>query len=282
MKQEREFPPLLTSVTAIRILKGSRKVSLDLGLTRVDIHTEKEHVTLPDGTVVSFRDLEKIEKRSDAVFFPQDGVLFQVAISNEHFYKLVPTEGAPTLEIDGIRMHRTKEITPEVDALNKIKALGVRYGRILDTCTGLGYTTLAALKQGGSLVVSIELKPEALRIAMVNPWSHDLFLDERVHLLRGDSYKSIDALPDEFFDYIVHDPPRLAHAGHLYSRDFYAKMYRVLRTRGRLFHYIGEPGSKYRRVDLRRGVMQRLRQTGFHQLRHVNEALGVTAEKTRR
>lgn len=279
MRRERALPPLLTALTAKRILEGYRRVSLDLGLSQVYIHLGREDVTLPDESVISFRDLERIEKRGDAVFFPQDGDLLQVAISNSHFYKLVSTKGAPTLEIDGIRMHRTKGTTPDADAYNKIDALGMRHGRVLDTCTGLGYTALAALQRGGSLVVSIERRPEVLRIAEVNPWSLGIFIDERVHLLIGDTYNLMDALPDEFFDYIIHDPPRFSHAGHLYGGDFYAKMHRVLLAGGQVFHYTGEPGSRYRRVDIRRGVMQRLGQTGFKSIRYVKEALGITCEK---
>jgi predicted methyltransferase len=273
------LPPLLTAATAKRILEGHRQVSLDLGLSQVDVLLEGDNIKLPDGSAVSFRDLERIRDRGEAIFFPQDGGLFQVAISNRHFYKLAPTVGAPTLEIDGIRMHRTKGTTPEADAWKKVKVIGIRHGRILDTCTGLGYTALAALRLGGNIVVSIERKPEVLRIGVMNPWSRGLFDDERIHLLIGDVYSLLEALPEEFFNYVIHDPPRFARAGHLYSSGFYARMHRVLREGGRVFHYTGEPGSKYRRVNLRQGVMHRLEQAGFESVRYMKELLGVICEK---
>lgn len=279
MGKKGPIPPLLTGVAAERILEGDSSVSLDLGLSRVDVLVEEGRARLPDGSVVGFADLEKIRERGDAVFFPRDGGLFQVAISDGHFYKLVPTEGAPTLEIDGIRMHRTRGTTPEADAREKIEALGIRGGRVFDTCAGLGYTALAALGWGADLVVSVELRHEVLRIAGMNPWSRGLFSDGRVYLLVGDSFDLVGALPEGFFDHVVHDPPRFARAGHLYGAEFYARMHRVMRDGGRLFHYTGEPGSRHRRIDLRRGVMRRLGEAGFRRLMYDAGTLGVVGEK---
>lgn len=280
MLRRGEIPLLITPETAGRVLGGERRVSLDLGLSEAVCSVDGRVVTLPDGSKLGFDDLEEIAGRKGrAVFFPRDGSVFQVAISDGHFYKLVPTRGAPTLEVDGVRMHRTVGVTPEADARVKLEALGVVGGRILDTCTGLGYTALAGLEGGGDLVVSVERRAEVLRIAGVNPWSRGLFSDGRVHLLLGDVFDVVGTLPGGFFDVVVHDPPRFSHAGHLYGGEFYAGLYRVLRDGGRVFHYTGEPGSRYRRLDLRRGVMRRLRQEGFVDARYVREALGVVCKK---
>ena len=274
-----EVPILITPEVAGRVLGGEVGVSLDLGLSEVEVSFVGRGVVLPDGSTVDFGDLEEIAGRSGAVFFPRDGAVYQVAISDGHFYKLMPTGGAPTLEVDGVRMHRTVGITPEADAGEKLEVLGVRGGRILDTCTGLGYTALAGLERGGDLVVSVEFRAEVLRIAGVNPWSRGLFSDGRVHLLLGDVFDVVEAFPDGFFDYVVHDPPRFSHAGHLYGGEFYARLFSVLRGGGRVFHYTGEPGSRYRRVDLRRGVMRRLGRVGFTNARYVRRVLGVVCEK---
>ncbi len=279
MKRARLLPPLLTAETARLILEGVDRISFDLGLSEVGVNIGVDGVGLPDGSVVGLGDLERVADRSGAVFFPREGGLFQVAISDGHYYKLVPTEGAPTLEIDGVQMHRTKGTTPDADSAAKIDALDVDGGRVLDTCTGLGYTALESLSGGGELVVTVEVRPEVLRMAELNPWSSGLFTDRRVHKLVGDVYALVGAFPDGFFDYIVHDPPRLSHAGELYSGRFYAKLGRVLRSGGRLFHYTGEPGSRYRRLDVRRGVMQRLREAGFRGLRYHGDVMGVTGVK---
>lgn len=279
MSRGRELPSLLTSRVARRILEGHGRVSLDLGLSEVSVAVGDDHVELPDGSVIDFSDLRRIEDRNNAVFFPEEGALYMVAISDDHFYKLVPTEGAPTIEVDGIRMHRTKETMPDIDASEKIEVLAIRGGRVLDTCTGLGYTAQAALERGADLVVSIERRPEVLHIAEVNPWSRGIFEDHRIHLMLGDAHVTLDGLPPGFFDYAVHDPPRLSLAGHLYGQEFYAKLLQILRGGGRLFHYTGEPGSRQRRIDLRRGVMRRLRQAGFEKIVYHERVLGVTCRK---
>jgi hypothetical protein len=271
--------PLLTAETAKSILEGHTHVSLDLGLSRVEVAIDDECARLPGGAVVGLEDLRRIADREDSVFFPEGGALRQVSSWYGRFYKLVPTRGAPTLEIDGVRMHRTKGTTPEADAAEKVGALGISGGRVLDTCAGLGYTAIEALRKGCGLVVSIELSPEVLRIARMNPWSRGLFTDGRVHLLIGDSHHLVDSLTEDFFDYIIHDPPRFAHAGQLYGEEFYADMHRALRAGGRLFHYTGEPGSRFRRVDVMKGVMRRLRGVGFRRLRYHEETMGVICEK---
>ena len=271
--------PLLTAETAKSILEGYTCVSLDLGLSRVEVAIGDECVKLPGGAVVGLEDLRRIVDREDSVFFPEGGTLRQVSSWDGRFYKLVPTGGAPTLEIEGVRMHRTKDTTPDADAAEKVGALGISGGRVLDTCAGLGYTALEALRKGCDFVVSIELSPEVLRIARMNPWSRGLFTDGRVHLLIGDSYHLVGALLEGFFDYIIHDPPRFAHAGRLYGGEFYAEMHRALKAGGNLFHYTGEPGSRHRRVDVRKGVMRRLRGVGFRRLRYHEETMGVTCEK---
>lgn len=273
------FPPLITPLVARSILEGERRVSLDLGISQTSIEDQNGGVLLPDGSLIGFEELERVAGRGEAVYFPREGRLKMVAVSDDHFYKLVPTMGAPTLEIDGIRMHRTKGITPEADAESKVESLRIDGGNVLDTCTGLGYTAIASAKRGASLVVSIELKYQVLMMAKINPWSRRLFEDPRIHLMIGDSTILLQALPPEFFHYIIHDPPRIAHAGQLYSLDFYKSLFRVLKAGGRLFHYTGEPGKRFRKLDIRKGVMERLRSAGFKRVVYQRDLMGVLCEK---
>jgi predicted methyltransferase len=270
---------LLTSDIAEQILEGSRKTSFDLGLSETDVKIDRKTVILPDGSKVSFNELEKIKKHDNTIFFSENGKLFRVAISSHHYYKLVPTEGAPTVEVDGIRMHRTVGITPQIDAEEKLEAIAVKNGRILDVCTGLGYTAICSIKKGGRLVVSIDKRSEILNIAKMNPWSRKLFTEKQLHLIIGDAYAIVPLLPDEFFDYIIHDPPRFSHAGLLYSRKFYFELYRTLSPRGRIFHYTGEPGSRYRKQDIWKGVIGRLREVGFKKVKYRKKVVGVTGER---
>jgi uncharacterized protein len=89
----------------------------------------------------------------------------------------------------------------------------------------------------------------------------------------------VDAIPSGFFDWVIHDPPRLTHAGNLYSEEFYAKLYGAMTGGGRLFHYTGEPRSRYRGVDLQKGVRRRLRAAGFRGAEYHPGVMGVTCEK---
>ncbi len=165
-----------------------------------------------------------------------------------------------------------------MDTEDKLRVLGIDGGRCLDTCMGLGYTAIGALDRGAEVVVSIEREPPVVRVAQMNPWSSHLF-DGEIRLLLGDSFYVVDSLPLEFFDWVIHDPPRLTHAGELYSEEFYKKLFRVMAAGGKLFHYTGEPRSRYRGVDLQRGVQRRLKAVGFIGMEYHTGVMGITCEK---
>jgi hypothetical protein len=88
----------------------------------------------------------------------------------------------------------------------------------------------------------------------------------------------IEDMEAKQFATILHDPPTLTLAGHLYSTDFYAELLRVLKPGGRLFHYVGDPASKSGSRTTN-GVVQRLEQAGFSSVRRYPRAFGVTATK---
>ena len=276
----KHLPPLLTGKTAELILNGEQRISLDLGLSSVDVEYDGSEAHLTIGLQVSREDLELISKRGDSVFFVGEEGVFQVAVSTNHYYKLVATGGAPTLEIDGIRMHRTKDTTPDMDTHEKLHSLGLVGGRVLDTCNGLGYTAIESVKLGAEFVVTVERSPPVLLVSRMNPWSRSLYTDYRIHLMLGDSFELVNSFPEGIFDYVVHDPPRLTHAGELYGLEFYRRLARVMKSGGGLFHYTGEPGGKYRKRDVQRGVIRRLREAGFSDLHYVPVALGVVGVKS--
>jgi predicted methyltransferase len=66
----------------------------------------------------------------------------------------------------------------------------------------------------------------------------------------------IDARPES-------RPPRFGIAGELYSQDFYDHLARVLKKRGRLFHYTGSPNKLTTGRDVPNEVAKRLRKAGF-------------------
>jgi hypothetical protein len=67
-------------------------------------------------------------------------------------------------------------------------------------------------------------------------------------------------------------------AGHVYSRDFYQELYRVLRRRGRIFHYIGNPDSPFGR-SVTQGVVRQLKEASFTHVEPAPRAFGVMASK---
>jgi len=269
-------PPIITSDTAKLILEGKTNVSLDLGLSKTTIKQTKTDYILNRIETIDKESLEKIAQDTRSVYFVQKNIVYIAAIGGKHFYKLAKTPGAPTLEIDGIRMHRTKDTTPEKDAMDKLQALGLHRGRVLDTCMGLGYTAIQAHRNGAEYIVSVEYEPNVIRIAQLNPWSRQLFTEESIYKLLGDSFYVVDSFPSNHFDYILHDPPRHSSAGHLYGQKFYHKLARILKPGGRMFHYTGEPRSRYRKVNIQKGITERLSKAGFTDLSYRSKVMGVT------
>lgn len=188
-------------------------------------------------------------------------------------YKLLKTAGYPALVIDGVRMHRTKEMNPEEDAKAKVNALRIRGGILLDTCCGLGYTAIESAKHA-SQVITIEKSPEVLELAKQNPFSQELFNNKKITLIKGDIFNEIKKFDSSYFKYIIHDPPRLSLAGELYGKEFYSELFRVLKSGGRMFHYIGSPGARYRKRNLKQGVVNRLMAAGF-KVKKMDSLLGL-------
>jgi predicted methyltransferase len=168
------------------------------------------------------------------------------------------------------------EVTPEADARSKVAAVRPVRGRVLDTAMGLGYTAIAAARTADS-VCTFEIDPAVVILAYINPWSRPLFdAGSRITQRLGDVSEAIGELPAGAFDVVVHDPPTVALGGDMYSGAFYVQLARVLRRRGRLYHYIGDTRSAYGRRVLP-GVIRRLREAGFTDVRVVPEAVGLVA-----
>lgn len=273
--------PLVISEVAEAILEAHRKgresvrTSLDLGLSfqEVPLRGEKSEIAVIGGVEVPVRVLSRI-KKGDVYAVKEDRLERIAFFSGDKYYRLLSLGFcSPTLEISGVRMHRTKGITPWGDAKRKVSLLGIRKGdRVLDIGTGLGYTAINALRMGAK-VVSIEADENVLWIARHNPWSRDL---QRVEIFVGDAFEVVEELGE--FDAIVHDPPRLSLAGHLYGREFYRKLYEALKEGGKVVHYTGAPRSRYRGVDLAKGVAERMRSVGF-ETKVLRDLPGVLAFK---
>jgi predicted methyltransferase len=258
----------------------SAEASLDLGLTRVEVSLEPERVLFPDGQWLSWECLEEIDHNESVCFVVEGNEADKIQRFSEflsRFYSLMPTNRAPTLLISGIPMHRIKGTDPHRDTLAKIRSIAPISGRVLDTCTGLGYTAIEAARTADE-VVTIELDPTVLEVARLNPWSRSLFEHPCIRQVVGDSFEEIQDLEDDSFSRIIHDPPTFSLAGELYSGAYYRHLYRVLKARGRVFHYVGDPGSRSGR-NVAKGVVRRLQEAGFKQVVRKPGAFGVVAYK---
>jgi len=176
--------------------------------------------------------------------------------------KLVPTEwGPPTFEIDGIKMLPTAQVSPFADAEAKVALIQPRCKAVLDTCGGLGYFAACCMEAQAGNVLSFEKNPDVLWLRTLNPWSPTP--GGVLELVEGDVTENIKTLGDSSFDAILHDPPRIGIAGELYSQAFYDQLARVIRRRGRLFHYTGAPNRLTTGRDVPREVARRLTLAGF-------------------
>ena len=279
-------PIILASTHAASILQTRRQghdlaiTSLDLSLTTSEVLLRTEGVIFPDGQELVWEAIEEISQTESVCFVVEGSDAEKIQRFSEfsnRFYSLMPTDKAPTLLISGISMHRIKGIDPHQDTLRKIRTIAPLTGRVLDTCTGLGYTAIEAAKTADE-VVTIELDPTVLEVARLNPWSRQLFEDPRIHQIVGDSFDEIDALEDEAFSRVIHDPPRFSLAGDLYSGEFYRNLFRVLVRKGRLFHYVGDLESRSGR-NVVKGVVRRLQEAGFSRVVRRPRAFGVVAYK---
>jgi uncharacterized protein len=281
---------LLARPAAQRILDamgaGAPEVdaSLDLGLSTVRLPLEEGAVRLPDGQTLVRGELETVVGNPESVYAVMEDRVEKVTWFDEgtgRVYTLRATGGWPALEISGILMHRIKDVDPEADAASKIAAIAPVRGHGLETCCGLGYSAIHAARTADRVTV-FEVDPNVLEMARINPYSAPLFeADGPIQVRNEDVAAAIATLPDDAFDFAIHDPPTLAIAGELYGDAFYRQLLRVLRPGARLFHYTGDPGSRHRRQDLPGRVARRLADLGFTAVRREPTALGVSARKPR-
>lgn len=285
--------PVLSHFQA-RLLLRARKAgerqastSLDLGRTQTSVHLVDSGVELPGVGLLPWPLVEAIAEDENGCYvclLAADGsvAIEKIQRFSEIFnrvYTLFPTSGPPTMLVSGIPMHRIKDSDPGADTRSKLRAVGRITGPVLDTSTGLGYTAIEAARSGQP-VITIELDPTVLEICRLNPWSEELFTLPNIEQRIGDSAEVVKTLPENFFAAIIHDPPMFSLAGHLYGAAFYRELLRVLRPGGRLYHYIGSPDTRSGR-GVTQGVVRRLNEAGFTQVRRHPQAFGVTARKSR-
>ncbi|PTU32182.1 class I SAM-dependent methyltransferase [Stenotrophobium rhamnosiphilum] len=256
--------PLLTlavheSLLAVRAAGAVVECSLDLGRSTTTVEVTSSAWTW-NGTQFPFLDTCK-----DRTIYCWDGESFEsISRFSNSLIKLVPTEwGAPTFEIDGIKMLPTAQVSPYADAERKVGLIQPRGKVVLDTCGGLGYFAACCLSGDAAQIISFEKNLDVIWLRSLNSWSPDHEADNALTLTNGDVTEHIAKLPDASVDAILHDPPRFGIAGELYSQAFYDQLARVIKPKGRMFHYTGAPNKLTSRRDLPTEVATRLQKAGF-------------------
>jgi predicted methyltransferase len=260
---ERFVGPLLTSLEFDRLI-GAR----DRGVASVECSLDLRRTTSTvDIGAADWRWLERRfsyprRYRERTIYYWEDDEFLPLARYGSSLVKLVPTPwGAPTFEIDGIKMLPTAERSPYADAERKVSLIEPRGKVVLDTCGGLGYFAAWCLRGGVRSIVSFEKNSDVLWLRKLNPWSPAAAATLALH--SSDVTQAILTLPAASFDAALHDPPRFGIAGELYSQHFYGELARVLKRRGSLFHYTGSPNRLTTGRDVPNEVSKRLHRAGF-------------------
>lgn len=259
----RMIGPLLTQKVhktlhaAVRAAARTVECSLDLDRSRTSVELDAT------GWAWQGRRFPYLETCKDrTIYHWLDGAFEPVTRYTTSLIKLVPTEwGPPTFEIDGIKMLPTAQISPYADAERKVNLIQPRGKSILDTCGGLGYFAAWCLQGNAKQVLSFEKNADVIWLRSLNPWSPEI--GGGLTLIHGDIAEQIGALPGDSVDAILHDPPRFGIAGELYSQVFYDQLARVLRRKGKLFHYVGTPNKLTSGRDVPNEVVKRLQLAGF-------------------
>ncbi len=263
--------PLLTKKVHDALRAGTQTVECSLDLDRTITTVEVD----PAGWIWRDQRYPYLDSCKDRTIYHWAGDAFQpVARFTTSLIKLVPTRwGPPTFEIDGIKMLPTARVSPYADAERKVGLIQPQGKAILDTCGGLGYFAAWCLQGGARQVLSFEKNPDVIWLRSLNPWSPAA--GDRLTLRQGDIVEQIASLPGAAMDAVLHDPPRFGTAGELYSQAFYDQLARVLRRKGRLFHYTGAPNKLTSGRDVPGEVAKRLRRAGFAAERNGDGVLAV-------
>ncbi len=165
---------------------------------------------------------ERFKDRTVYYWSDADGAFQPAARFSSSLVKLVPTEwGAPTFEIDGIKMLPSAKVSPFEDARTKVALIQPKDKIILDTCGGLGYFGAWCVRGGAKHVRSYEINSGVLWLRSINPWSPASA--PPLTLIEEDVTRAIVSLAAGSIDAVLHDPPRFGIAGELYSLSFYGQ-----------------------------------------------------------
>ena len=195
-----------------------------------------------------------------------------------NFYQLLPTETIPVLRINGVPMQRFVNTDPLADTKSKVAALNPS-GKVLEICTGLGYTAIEMAKRKNvKQVTTIEKDEEVLKMCKLNDASKELFESPKTEIINEDASQIMDNFKDESFDCILADPPTFKIAPELYQIVFYKELFRVLRRRGKMWHYAPNPGKESGK-KFSESIIKKLQRAGFKEVVYHEASSGIMCLK---
>jgi uncharacterized protein len=176
-------------------------------------------------------------------------------------------------------MHRFKTISPKKSAELMVKEISPVKGIVLDCCCGLGYTSIIeANEKDCEKVIVFEKDEHVLEMAKYNPFSDELFTNKKIDLIKGSVYEEIKKIESNSIDRILHDPPTTSFGKELFSSEFYQQLFRVLKSKGIIYHYCPNPG-KTKGTEYWPTIEKMLIKTGFVNVNYQKESSGIRAIK---
>ena len=271
--------PIITKKQAAKILNSKEKINISLNLekTESEIEIKKDYVIIKNQKIPKkeFKDL-----KDNVCYIIEEGKVKKMAWYSEvteFYYKLYPTDDWPTITLSSTPMHRHANLSPKEDTKRKIEKIKPISGNVLDTCCGLGYTAIMSSKYAKK-VHTFEKDSNVLYFAEFNPYSKDLFEKENIQVHNENVKKGIESFKDNNFERIIHDPPTFKFAPELFSKEFYKKLFRVLKNKGKIYHYAPWPQKSKGRVFYHK-IVNNLKDIGFKDVRFDEYSCGVLAKK---
>lgn len=138
-----------------------------------------------------------------------------------------------------------------------VNAIGVEDGfHILDFCFGLGYNSIAAIKNHNNLkIIGLENDLEIvkalknLKVPEEIQTELDAFRDisekleitdlnnNTIRLIIGDALRTIDELPNDYFDRVFFDPFSPQKQPEMWSEEIFQKVFNKMKSGGKLSTY---------------------------------------------
>jgi len=251
--------------------KSSFEISLDLGITKTICPIGEFSAILDKCPKIRNEDIMYWDKKKE------EGFKLQIANENGIFsLRKDKNENKPILYINAVKMNVSKD--KGIDGYNEsvIGNLGIKKSDIvLEVCTGAGYKTLL-LSEKAENVVSVEKSKEVLELMKYNPYVCGLLKKKNVKIINDDATSYVKTVKEKFTK-ILHDPPTFKFAPELYTVEFYGDLYGLAEQGCILFHYTGNPGTKFRGKDIVGATIERTKQAGWKLIK--KEDLGIYFKK---